>query len=304
MKETVASFWYTKPGFRGIGKLEILCIKSFLDNGYKFILYTYNKNDKIFLKLSELFSDFELKDANEIVLFSELFYDDAGAGLAAFSDYFRFRMINKTNLPWVDLDIFCLNKKFKNKPYIFIQELNDKENFVHIGSGILKFEPNSPYAKKIIQNSTDIVKEHLSKAKKIPWGVIGPILVENSLKDMDLDEFILDYRQTSQISYFAIEKFISDTPPSMINYEMPLIHLYNDMWRQKRLKKDATYDKNSFYEKMCERHEIYKLLKQLDYKIGFFDKHLFRFYYKIYHKLKFYERAIKKFFKKLVGKDA
>ncbi len=93
MKQTISSFWYTPKGYKGIGLMELLSIKSFLDNGYKFELYTYNLDDRIFNKLNEIFDDFELKDAGEIIPFENYFSDDRGAGVAAFSDYFRFNML-------------------------------------------------------------------------------------------------------------------------------------------------------------------------------------------------------------------
>lgn len=93
MKQEISSFWYTSRGYKGIGLMELLSIKSFIDNGYKFILYTYNLDDKIFKKLDELFDDFELKDANEIVSFKNYFRDDRGSGVAAFSDYFRYNLL-------------------------------------------------------------------------------------------------------------------------------------------------------------------------------------------------------------------
>lgn len=75
----ISSFWYTPKGYKGIGLMEILTIKSWLDNGYKFHLYTYNLEDKIFLKFQELFDNFTLKNANDIVPFEEYFSDDRGA---------------------------------------------------------------------------------------------------------------------------------------------------------------------------------------------------------------------------------
>lgn len=93
MKQEISSFWYTPRGYKGIGLMEFLSIKSFIDNGYKFILYTYNLDDKIFNKLNEIFDDFELKDANEIVSFKNYFRDDRGSGVAAFSDFFRFNLL-------------------------------------------------------------------------------------------------------------------------------------------------------------------------------------------------------------------
>lgn len=51
----VSSFWYTKnKDSKGITKLEILCIKSYLDNGYTFNLYTYDKDNEIFLPARSL----------------------------------------------------------------------------------------------------------------------------------------------------------------------------------------------------------------------------------------------------------
>lgn len=89
----ISSFWYTPKGYKGIGLMEILTIKSWLDNGYKFHLYTYNLNDRIFLKFQELFDNFILKNANDIVPFEEYFSDDRGVGVAAFSDFFRFNLL-------------------------------------------------------------------------------------------------------------------------------------------------------------------------------------------------------------------
>ncbi len=37
MKQEISSFWYTPRGYKGIGLMELLSIKSFIDNGYKFI---------------------------------------------------------------------------------------------------------------------------------------------------------------------------------------------------------------------------------------------------------------------------
>ncbi len=68
----ISSFWYTPKGYKGIGLMEILTIKSWLDNGYKFHLYTYNLNDRIFLKFQELFDNFILKNANVLCLLKNI----------------------------------------------------------------------------------------------------------------------------------------------------------------------------------------------------------------------------------------
>ena len=80
MKQSVASFWFTPSGGKGISKLEFLTIKSWLDNGFKFILYTYNLNDAKLKALAENCQEFSLKDAQEVVPFQEFFSDNQGGG--------------------------------------------------------------------------------------------------------------------------------------------------------------------------------------------------------------------------------
>ncbi|MCX2683693.1 hypothetical protein OQH60_07355 [Campylobacter sp. MIT 21-1685] len=95
-KETISSFWHSKNKKNTISSLELLSIKSWLDNGYKFRLYTYDLENHFFLNIKKIYQDdFELKDANEIIPSSELFYDDRSSGMASFADLFRYKMLNE-----------------------------------------------------------------------------------------------------------------------------------------------------------------------------------------------------------------
>ncbi len=274
--ETVASFWYTRKGFKGISQLELLCIKSWLDNGYKFILYTYNLNDIVFMKLNELFDNFELKDANEIIPFKDFFIDDRGAGVAAFSDYFRFFMIQATGIAWVDLDMVCLNNNssIAQKDYIIIQEavntrdvdVNIISPITHITTSLLKFPPNSDFGNKLISQSQEIVNDR----KKVPWGIIGPAFLQKIVTECKFEKKALDYKQTCQISWFEVDKFVLDNVS--LDNNMFCLHLFSEMWRINHMRKDARYNKNSIYALLLKKHNIEELLKQLGYIISFYDK--------------------------------
>lgn len=178
MKQTISSFWYTPKGYKGIGLMELLSIKSFLDNGYKFELYTYNLDDKIFNKLNEIFDDFILKDANEILPFANYFSDDRGAGVAAFSDYFRFNMLYKRGGVWVDLDMVCLNHIDLNQNYIFSQEIDEDETKPRITTSFLKFPKGSGFGKNLINEANKII----NNKKIIEWGIIGPWFLADQIK--------------------------------------------------------------------------------------------------------------------------
>lgn len=260
MKQEISSFWYTPKGYKGIGLMELLSIKSFIDNGYKFILYTYNLDDKIFRKLDELFDDFELKDANEIVPFENYFSDDRGAGVAAFSDYFRYYMLYQKDAIWVDLDMICLNYIDLNEKYIFSQELDiqaDKSEKYLITTSFLKFPKKSNFGENLIHEAEKII----NKRKQIPWGVIGPWFLADQVKKWGLENFAWDYKKTCQLYYGFVEKLIYNK--QIFDEQQPFIHLFSEMWRVNNLNKNYFY-KYGFYRKLLERYDIKSLSKQLN----------------------------------------
>ncbi|MFG5091995.1 glycosyltransferase [Campylobacter lari] len=246
MKQEISSFWYTPKGYKGIGLMELLSIKSFLDNGYKFILYTYNLDDKIFNKLNEIFDDFELKDANEIISFEKYFSDDKGAGVAAFSDYFRFNMLYKRGGIWVDLDMICLNHIDLSQDYIFSQEVDEDETKPRITTSLLKFPKNSEFGKNLIIEAEKIINNQ----KLIKWGVIGPWFLEDWVKKCNLEHFAWDYKKTCQISYLKAKNFIDSS--KNIDTTQPFLHLFSEIWRTYKLNKNYFY-KNGIYGKLLKK---------------------------------------------------
>lgn len=299
MEKIVASFWQTREGFKGVSKLELLCIKSWLDNGYKFLLYTYNMQDKIFNKLNELFENFILKDANELVPFDRIFFDDRGAGLAAFSDYFRFKMIQTTGIAWVDLDMICLGNKntsllnengggilnLFDKPYIINKEMSYNGQDV-ITTSLLRFPKDSLFGEKLIKEAEKIIDNR----KQVPWGCIGPQFLQKICKQENLEKEALDYRESCQINWFETEKFVLKNQE--IDYSRFCLHLFTEMWRTKDMLKDASYDKNSIYERLLAKHDIKNLLKQVGYSVSFYDKYFYRYVFIM--KLLFKKTRIKK----------
>ncbi|EHH0538187.1 hypothetical protein J7D62_001286 [Campylobacter lari] len=257
MKQEISSFWYTPKGYKGIGLMELLSIKSFIDSGYKFILYTYNIDDKIFKKLDELFDDFELKDANEIVPFENYFSDDRGAGVAAFSDYFRFNLLYLRGGVWVDLDMICLNYIDLNEKYIFTQEVDEDNTKSRITTSFLKFPKNSDFGKSLIQETEKII----NKRKQIPWGIIGPWFLADHVKKCGLENFAWDYKRTCQISWCNAKNFLDNN--TSIDTNQPFLHLFSEMWRLNNMEKN-TFHQMGVYGQLLKKHEIEKLYNQIN----------------------------------------
>lgn len=277
---TITSFWYTPKGYKSIGLMEILTIKSWLDNGYIFELYTYNLNDRIFKKFSKLFENFKLKDANEIVAFENYFSDNRGAGVAAFSDYFRFKLLYDRGGIWVDLDMICLNYTDLNQEYIFSQELDEDKNTSRITTSFLKFPKNSDFGKNLIQKAERII----NNKKIIPWGIIGPNFLAQEVKKWELEKYAWDYKKTCQFSWYEVKNFTNDK--IFIDNNQPFLHLFSEMWRVKHMKKDAMYNENSIYSILIKKYEIKNLLEQLDYKISFYNRYIYRYIFNFRNFLK------------------
>jgi len=82
-----------------LGKLQNMCLKSFLRCGYDVILYTYDHVKNIPVGI-------ETMDANDILNNSLIYkYENSYAG---FSDIFRYKLLYLKGGIWIDLDLFCL----------------------------------------------------------------------------------------------------------------------------------------------------------------------------------------------------
>ncbi|EPU1614675.1 hypothetical protein ACVUUU_001672 [Campylobacter coli] len=254
MVTEISSFWYTPKDCKSIGLMEFLAIKSWLDNGYKFCLYTYNLNDKIFLKFQELFSNFILKDANEIVPFNNYFSDNRGAGVAGFSDYFRYVLLYKKDTVWVDLDMVCLKYfDYSKKEYIFSQELDGATKQPRITTSLLKIPKQSAFAKLLI----DEAKEIIANKKMVSWGVIGPSFLVKCVKESELEKYALDYKETCQIPWYCAKDFIDKE--KTFDKNRLCLHLFSEMWRINNMEKNYIYENTTIYGKLLEIYNIKKL---------------------------------------------
>ena len=101
---TVQSVWIGKS----LSTMEQLCIRSFLKNGHKFVLYTYND-------MSGIPDGTTVLDANSLVPEADI---KSFRYIANFSDFFRYTML--LNGGWyVDMDSVCLRALEFKSEYVF-----------------------------------------------------------------------------------------------------------------------------------------------------------------------------------------
>jgi hypothetical protein len=99
--------------------LEQLCIKSFLDHGHEFTLYTYEG-------VTNAPEGTVIADANAVFPAQDFITHRASGSPAVHADAFRYRMIAQTGLTWVDVDVLCMRPWISGDPFVFGWEKRGK----------------------------------------------------------------------------------------------------------------------------------------------------------------------------------
>lgn len=167
-------------------KIQETSISSFIYHGHEVFMFVYNKELVVPKGVIKL-------DANEIVLESNIF--TVKNTYAAFSDVFRYQMINKAGIPWVDADTICVSDdwNFKNNIYA------GYEGKVVVG-GVLSLPQEHPALKYMIEKSLNFNKE------KISWVEIGPTLVNEAFRKFKLMKHVYSEETFCGIHYSKWKK--------------------------------------------------------------------------------------------------
>ena len=199
------SLWVGNP----MTKIQEISLSSFIYHGHDLTLYVYDM-DMIVPK------GVVKADAGLIMNESEMF--KVQDTYAAFSDLFRYRMIKKTGLTWVDADTICLSSNW--------DDLGDtyaclEKNMV-VG-GVLKLPQDSSALDYLIKKSTSFDKT------KIKWVDVGPALVDKAFRKYELMEHALpmevfcgihwsDWKKLWNTKYLRDIKILEKTSKSLSVY--------------------------------------------------------------------------------------
>lgn len=225
-----------------LSRMENACIKSFLNLGYKFHLYTYDKVDNVPFGTIIL-------DANEIIPKERIFrYSGSlvigGGSYAGFSDCFRFKLLKDRGGTWVDTDFYCL-KRLPESEYLFVQE-RDK-----VASCIFRCPRGCEFAvrcDKICQSKIP---------NKIKWGEIGPELFIQVINDLKLKDHIRPENFCFPFLWGDVKNFLL---PGNLDDKLFGIHLWHEFWRRKGQDKTKVYRQDCLYEKLIQRANQIKLI--------------------------------------------
>lgn len=186
---TVGSLWVGGP----LGFVQRLCLTSFVHYGHSIRLYVYDMD-------MDVPEGVEKRNASEIVPENMVF--SYHGQMAAFSDYFRYKMIQKENIMWVDADTLCLTENFfENDPFVFI-----KESDTLIAGGILKMTNTHQITKQINEQAEVLLPKLKSKQKDLKWAMLGPLLLTKMVSRFGLSDYAQPARLVNVLSHWSLGK--------------------------------------------------------------------------------------------------
>lgn len=248
-EKNVHGLWIGKE----LSLMEMLTVKSFIENGYVFHIWTYDR------LINDLPEGCVVCDANEILpaekVFRYKYSSQFGTGkgsYAGFSDIFRYKLLYEKGGWWVDMDVTCLKPFDVPAPYFF-REHHD----LPLVGNIMKAPKGSAFMFKCYEDAVREVDEN-----NRDWHRPITILVENVFK-FELQKYIVrDVSNTDE--WHKIKPFVySNKLPVPENWYF--VHWCNEVWRTNNFDKNAPFYA-SFYGQLLMKYQLIPTLPQEEWK--------------------------------------
>jgi len=215
--------------------MEKLSIKSFLQNGHEYHLYTYEE-------LSDIPAGTIVKDGNEILPASLIFQYRDRPSYSAFSNCFRYKLLLERGGWWADADTVCLRPFDFPEEYVVSSQKSGAGEIPNVGAiKVPRGSEAMAYAWNVCQmkNPTELV-----------WGEIGPELMAKVVERYRLHDYVKPYYVFCPIEWEnLLLPYVVGVPEGAY-----AIHLWNEMWRMANQDKDATYSPGCIYEQLKARY--------------------------------------------------
>ncbi|MGN7986075.1 glycosyltransferase [Pedobacter sp. 22226] len=235
MNDNIQSFWYGTS----LSTMELLSISSFLKNGHNVDIYAYEE-------ISNIPKGVNLLDANLILDKKNIFFDSSG-GIAAFSDWFRYKLLYEKGGWWVDMDMVCLKPFIIGDEYCFATENFSSNHQTDITCCVIKSPKKAEFLKMIL----DYI-ESFPDHKDIEWGTFGPKLIASVLRQFESKPFIQPVETFCPVDWTEMQSLTTERriiPENAIG-----IHMWNNLWRINNINKDITYHPDTIFEQLKAKY--------------------------------------------------
>ena len=223
--------------------MEQLAVRSFLANGHTYHLYCYDAVDGVP-------KGTVLKDANEILPKSRIFtYSEgfASGSPAAFSNFFRYKLLLEKGGWWVDTDVVCLRPFDLPDERLWASERMDPPGELIVSASVIKTLTGDSLMNWAWRSCQSMDVQHIS------FGQIGPRLLQAGVDALGLHRFMRPHTFFSPIAFYDWEKMLDPSHSFVLGREVYGVHLWNQMWSAAGIDKDATFPSSCFYERLKQQ---------------------------------------------------
>lgn len=234
------SFWHGER----LSPYQWLCLKSFVDHGHDFVLYSYDRIDAPV--------GVELRDATQFLPRERVFFYSSGPGagsVSAFSNLFRYRLLHDEGGWWVDTDVVCLSRDVPVADVVLGWQDESRDL---VGSAVLKFPRAHHFVAELCRAAEEMGTE-------VEWGQAGPDLVTLLVRRHSLENRVSD----ASLMYPV-------PPRDAIHTLMPahrdgiranargasFLHLWNEVLRRSAVLDAVAPPPGSFLGELFEKHDV------------------------------------------------
>ena len=246
-KEIANMFWHGE-----LSKLETMCIKSFVKNGFDVKLWSYTD---LKVEGAESCDARLILPEESLTKYKQQHYSDnandgAYSSIAVFSDVFRYNVVHKIGGWWFDCDCFCLKDseyytELRNNKVI-VGGLQDSTT-ISVNSGV--FYATKEIAGIMVDELNILLNQYEGNFPK--WGIVGPGFISNFIQNHKLQNGVVGLDKFYAIDNFEMRFYVDsdlkDNAKSIIKKSL-LTHIWDS--QLKYLIDKNEFPKGSLLEEM------------------------------------------------------
>lgn len=248
--------------------MEQLCLKSFVDQGQKITLFSYED-------IPNVPEGVIRRDGREILDTDDFIKYEKKDSFALFADYFRLHMIHQCpGMIWVDTDVYCHRPMAYVSDYVMGFELSgaNRVNNAVLGlpsdsailADMLAFMEDRhaipPFVKPTLQAEYKAAAEagtpvHVSQQ---PWGVWGPLMITHFVHKHKLLKKVQPLEAFYPIPFPDRLKFLrrKSVAEALLTPKTTALHLWASNKREIGLRHGGLPPKDSYLAELMTRHEL------------------------------------------------
>lgn len=248
--------------------MEVLCLKSFVDQGQKITLFSYDDIPNVPAGVIR-------RDGREILDTEDFIKYEKKDSYALFADLFRLHMIHRCpGMIWVDTDVYCHRPMDYDSDYVLGFELPGSHR---VNNAVLGLPAESPMLVDMLDFTADrfaiapflkpTVQEAYREAaaagapvhvSQQPWGVWGPLMVTHFAHKHGITDLVQPLDAFYPVTFPERTRFLRRRAvvKDMLTRHTTALHLWASNKRELGLRFEGLPPKGSYLAHLVEKHGV------------------------------------------------